>query len=225
MTAGGESPRPRAGSLGRFRPRLAHQGGDHTGLRQRRFADTGIPKQDRQLVGCLCKRPDHLGGFTNSAEEEVRIGLGHRVEAAIGRGVAPQFLRRRRPAAGRRVHHLDQALLGGRVAGDDPVQLPQKGQPRRGLTVEQYQHDREIVLLYAAVERLVVLHRLPRPDAPFRRPAARRPSPRRSPGRVQGATNRRPAGSSGQRRSLHPGPYAADPPRGSRSAPDLANCS
>jgi hypothetical protein len=47
------------------------------------------------------------------------------------------------------------------------VQLPQKRQPRRRLTVEQHEDDREIVLFQAAVECLVVLHRLPRADALF----------------------------------------------------------
>ena len=47
----------------------------------------------------------------------------------------------------------------------DPVQLPQERQPRRWLTFEQHEHDREVGLLHPPVERLVVLHRLPRADA------------------------------------------------------------
>jgi len=47
------------------------------------------------------------------------------------------------------------------------VQLPQKRQPRRRLTVEQHEDDGEVMLLDAAVECFVVLHRLPWADAVF----------------------------------------------------------
>ena len=153
-----------AGSFSRFRPRLPHQGGQHARLRERRLADPGVAEKNRQLVGRRRKRADHLGGFAASAEEEVRIGFGHGGKAAIGRGVPPQ-LARRRAAAGRRVHDQGETLLGCGVCGDDPVQLPQERQSRRRLTVKQQEHNREVVLLHAAVERFVVLHRLPRADA------------------------------------------------------------
>ena len=123
-----------------------------------------LPSRTGSLSGVAASAPDHLDGFARSAEEEVAVGLGHGGEAAIGRGVPPQ-LSRRRAAAGRRVHQLGEALLGCRVRGDDPVQLPQERQPRRGLTFEQHEHDREVLLLHAAVERLVIFHRLPRAES------------------------------------------------------------
>jgi hypothetical protein len=45
------------------------------------------------------------------------------------------------------------------------MQLPQERQPRRRLAVEQHNDHREVMLLHAAVERLVVFHYLPRADA------------------------------------------------------------
>jgi hypothetical protein len=47
------------------------------------------------------------------------------------------------------------------------MQLPQERQPRRGLTIEQHEEDWEVIFLHAAVEGLVVLDYLPRPDALF----------------------------------------------------------
>src|SRR5215471_18631452 len=58
-----------------------------------------------------------------------------------------------------------ETLLGCGVWGDHPVQLPQEWQPRRWLTFEQQEHDREVELLHPPVERIVVLHRLPRAEA------------------------------------------------------------
>ena len=47
------------------------------------------------------------------------------------------------------------------------MQLSQERQPRRGLTIEQHKHEREVGLLHAAIERFVIFHRLPGADAVF----------------------------------------------------------
>jgi len=61
--------------------------------------------------------------------------------------------------------HQGETLLGCGVWGDHPVQLPREWQPRRWLTFEQQEHDREVELLHPPVERIVVLHRLLRAEA------------------------------------------------------------
>jgi hypothetical protein len=47
------------------------------------------------------------------------------------------------------------------------VQLPQERQSRRGLTIEEQEHHREVLLFHAAIERFVIFHRLPWADALF----------------------------------------------------------
>src|SRR5262249_5002819 len=60
-----------------------------------------------------------------------------------------------------RIHQPRQRLLGGRIGGNDPMQLPQERQSGGRLAVEQYEHDREGSLLHAPVERLVIFGDLP----------------------------------------------------------------
>ena len=71
------------------------------------------------------------------------IGFGHGCQAAIGRGVTPQFAR---PGAGsgRCVHDLGNTLFRSGIRRNDPMQLPQERQPGRRLAVEQDENDREI---------------------------------------------------------------------------------
>jgi hypothetical protein len=143
-----------------LQPALSHQGRKHACLCQRGFADARIAQKNRELVRRRRKRRDHLDRFFLPAEKEVGVGLGHRRETAIGRSVSPQIVRGRASARGS-IQHPGKAFLGRRVRRYDPVQLPQERQSRRGLAFEQYENDRKIALLDAAIERLVVLEDLP----------------------------------------------------------------
>jgi len=161
-----ERTRPGTGGFGRLGPILPHKRGEHARLRQRRFAHSGIAEEDRQFVGRCFERPDYLDGLAPAAEEKVRIRLGHGGEAAVGRSVLPQYARQR-TAAGGCINNLCNAFFRRRVRGDDPMQLPQEWQAGCWGTVEQHEDDREIVLLHAAVESLVIFDDLPASESIF----------------------------------------------------------
>jgi hypothetical protein len=80
--------------------------------------------------------------------------------------VPPQFAGRRAVLRARR-EQLRDALLGGGIGADDPVQLPQERQPRRRLAVAQDEDQRKRRLFHAAIVSFVILDRLPRTEAAF----------------------------------------------------------
>ena len=127
--------RPGVGRARVAGPGLTLERGEDAGLRQRGFAHAGIADQHRQpaLRG---ERVERLDRFPSPAEEIVAVLLLHRLEAAIGRRMAPQ-LGRGRAAAGGAVEDARDVLFGGRIGRDDPVQLPQERQAGRGLPFER----------------------------------------------------------------------------------------
>ena len=159
--------RPGIGRAGILGPRLALERCEHAGLRQRRFADAGIADQHRQPVGRAGKRGQHLDGLGLAAEKIIAVLLLHRFEAAIGRGVTPQFAGPRAAAGGRVVQARD-ILLRRRIGADDEVQAADEGQARHRLAFEQHHDQRKVGRrLHPAVERLVIFGHLPLPDAGF----------------------------------------------------------
>ena len=81
--------RPRIRRARLLGPGLALERRQHARLRQRGFAHAGIADEHRQPVSRAGKRGEHLDGFALAAEEIVAVLLLHRLEAAIGRRVAP----------------------------------------------------------------------------------------------------------------------------------------
>ena len=156
--------RPCAGTCGRLRPCLPHQGGEHARLRERGFADTRIAEKNRKLVRRRRKRPDHFDGFAPSAEEEVAIGFGHGGKAAIGRGVSPQA----RPGAAPppAAASITWARLFSDAGSAVMIQCNcrRNGSPGAGWPSSSTRTTGKSVLLHAPVERFVIFGHLPRAE-------------------------------------------------------------
>jgi hypothetical protein len=95
------------------------------------------------------------------------------------------------------------------------MQLPQERQPRRGLTIEQHEEDWEVIFLHAAVEGLVVLDYLPRPDALFANEQDEGGGLGDCAGKLGEPQAFGPQALLAQRKSLGPGPCAGALLRGS----------
>ncbi len=138
--AAGETRRP-GGAGDAVRPGLPLERGKHASLGDGGLADAGIAEQHRHLVGVPGKRGEYLDRLGLAAEEVVAVGFRHREQAAIGRGVPPQFVRPARMARDRG-HEPANRLFRGGIRRDDPVQLPQERQAGGRLAVEQNEDDR-----------------------------------------------------------------------------------